>query len=351
MKAARIVAHRAPLVVGEIAEPDLGPGDARVRVEASGICRTDWHTWNGDFGWIGFQVPLPIVPGHEFGGTVVEVGGEVARLRVGDRVTVPFVEGCGYCESCAAGRSGICWNLNAPGFTHDGGYAERVRVPNADLNCVKLPDEVDMLAAAALGCRYSTAYQAVVHRGRLNPGEWVSVFGAGGMGLSAVQIASRLGGRVIAIDVRAEALAAAKQHGATATIDVKAAADVAAAVREISGGGAHLSIDCWSRDGATLQSILGLRRGGRHVQAAFTSQAEQGMIAVPADVMCVTEIEFLGCAVTSHARYPELLNLLVSGHLAPEALVTKRIALEEASESMFALDRLETVGMHVITAF
>lgn len=351
MKAAQIVAHREPLVVGEVADPKIGPADAIVKVEANGMCRSDWHTWNGDWEWFGGLPPLPVIPGHEFGGTVVEVGADVSDVQVGDRVTVPFTEGCGRCESCKRGHSSICWNVVFPGYSHSGGYGELVGVLNADLNCVKIPDSIAMVSAAGLACRYSTAYNGLVHMGRLMPGEHVAVFGSGGMGLSAVQIAAALGGQVIAVDVRDEALELARQQGAVATINAKATPDVPDAIKELTGGGAHLSIDCLTRYGSSVQSLLSLRRCGRHVQAGITTKEDSGMMTIPVDLIGLLELQFLGCSATAHTRYPELLNLVAAGKLKPAELVTKQINISEVNESMRALDNFETLGCHVITSF
>lgn len=351
MKAATIVAHRKPLEVGEVADPKIGPQDAIVRVEAEGMCRSDWHTWNGDWGWVGFLPPLPIIPGHEFGGTVVEVGSEVERVKAGDRVTVPFTEACGRCEACWQGRSTLCHNINAPGYTHNGGYAELAAVLNADFNCIKLPDSIDTLTASALSCRYTTAFNAVNRMGRIQAGQWVTVFGTGGMGLCAVQIAAQSGGQVIAIDIKDDALALATKNGAVATINSTKVDDVPGAVKEISGGGAHLSIDCHSRGAVPVTSLLGLRRGGRHVNAGLTSQEEQGMVALPTDLINVLELEYVGCSATPHIKYPELFAFVANGRLKPQDLVTRKINISEASDAMSALDRNETLGMVAITSF
>jgi D-arabinose 1-dehydrogenase-like Zn-dependent alcohol dehydrogenase len=236
-----------------------------------------------------------------------------------------------------------------PGYNHSGGYGTLVGMSNADLNCIPLPDQIDAVAAAGLSCRYSTAFNAIVHMGRMQPGEWVVVVGAGGMGVSAVQIAAVLGGRVVAVDIRDEALEFARLHGAEHTINAGTIDDVPGAIKEITGGGAHLSIDCHTRNGSTAQSLLGLRRRGRHVQAGITCKEDSGVMALPVDLISLLELQFLGCSATSHARYPELLGLVAGGRLRPADLVTKRISLDEVTESMQALDRYDTIGCHVIT--
>src|SRR4051794_9554153 len=185
--------------------PDPGPpaGGVLIRVAATGLCRSDWHGWRGHDP----DIRLPHVPGHEFAGTVAAVGERVTAWRPGDRVTAPFVCACGSCPECLAGNQQVCHRQEQPGFTHWGSYAEFVVVHHAEVNLVRLPEDVDFCAAAALGCRFATAFRAVVAQARVRPGEWVSVYGCGGAGLSAVMIAAAAGARVVAVDVSPEALA------------------------------------------------------------------------------------------------------------------------------------------------
>src|SRR5215218_7888799 len=215
-------------------DPEPAPHGAVVRVAASGLCRSDWH------GWMGHDPDIrrfPHVPGHELAGIVESVGADVRRWRAGDRVTVPFVCACGACEQCAAGDHQICDRQTQPGFTHWGSFAELVALDRADVNLVALPDGVGFDAAAALGCRFATAYRALLQVGRLQPGEWVAVHGCGGVGRSAVMIAVAAGTRVVAVDVSEAALALARTAGAE--IAVTAGTDV----RDLTGGGAHVSLD------------------------------------------------------------------------------------------------------------
>ncbi|MCW2606757.1 MAG: Alcohol dehydrogenase GroES domain protein, partial [Frankiales bacterium] len=178
-----------PLEVREVDAPRPSPGGVVVRVEATGVCRSDWHAWQGHDP----DVVLPHVPGHELAGVVEEVGAGVVRHRAGDRVTVPFVCACGRCPQCAAGEHQVCPHQTQPGFTHWGSYAELVALEAADVNLVALPEQVDATTAASLGCRYATAFRAVVQQGRVRPGEWVAVHGCGGVGLGAVQVAVAAG--------------------------------------------------------------------------------------------------------------------------------------------------------------
>jgi D-arabinose 1-dehydrogenase-like Zn-dependent alcohol dehydrogenase len=220
----------------EVDEPEADSHDAVIKVEATGVCRSDWH------GWMGHDpdIRLPHVPGHEFSGTVASVGSAVKRWRAGDRVTVPFVCACGTCDACLAGDHQVCEHQTQPGFTHDGSFAEYVRIDHADTNLVRLPDSVDFVSAAALGCRFATAFRAVREHGRVHQGQWVAVHGCGGVGLSAVMIATMLGAKVIAVDVSPGALDLARDLGAVATLDATTVHDVGTAVINLTDGGAHV---------------------------------------------------------------------------------------------------------------
>lgn len=350
MRAAVMTAFRQPLEVKQVPDPTPGPRDAVIRVQAEGICRSDWHAWMGDWTWFGFSPQLPVVMGHEMGGVVEAVGSEVRRLKPGDRVTVPFHEGCGVCAYCLSGRPNLCDNVQVPGFSHDGGYAQFARIPNADFNCITLPEGVDALTAAAMGCRYMTAYHAVTMQGRVQPGQWVAVHGAGGVGLSAVQIAAAAGANVIAVDIDDAKLEKARQEGAVATVNARAA-KAPEAIREITKGGAHVSIDALGIGDTVISSVTCLRKGGRHVQVGLTTQKEQGMVALPVDVMVLMELEFVGSLGNPHPKYAELLALVERGRLNPKALVTREVALEEASNVLQAMTDFKTIGFNVITDF
>lgn len=350
MKAARLEETREPLALIDVAEPKATPGSVVLKVEAEGVCRTDWHVWNGDWGWVGMSPELPLIMGHEFGGTVVEVGEGVRNVQVGDRVTTPFHEACGKCAYCLRGRSNLCDNLEFIGLTHSGGYAEYTEIRNADYNCIMLPDNVDALSAAAIGCRYMTAFHAVTRQGRMAPGDWVVVYGAGGVGLSAVQIANALGGLVIAVDLADDKLEKATAEGAVHTINAKTQ-DAPAAVREFTDGGAHVAIGGLGSQVVIDSAIMSLRKGGRLAQVGLTSQAEQGRVAIPIDHIIESEIEIVGSVGNPHADYPSLLNLVSKGVLQPSRIVGQRLALSEVQGVLDAMDSFETIGFSVITEF
>src|SRR3954463_2137693 len=228
MKALRYDEFKGPLRVVDVPEPAPSPAGVVVRVGASGICRSDWHGWQGHDP----DIVVPHVPGHELAGTVDAVGDGVRRYRVGDRVTVPFINACGRCAQCAAGEHQVCPHQTQPGFTHWGSLAQYVALDAADVNLVALPDGLPMTPAATLGCRYATAFRAVVQVAGVRPGEWVAVHGCGGVGLSAVQIAAAAGARVVAVDVNPAALELARALGAEHA--VQGTNDVPAAVAELT---------------------------------------------------------------------------------------------------------------------
>lgn len=339
-----------PLELQDVPDPTPGQGEVVVEVEAEGICRTDWHVWNGDWGWVGLTPTLPLTMGHEFGGTVVAVGDGVSAVRVGDRVTTPFHESCGRCRYCLSGRSNLCDDMHFIGLTHDGGYARYTVIRNADFNCIQLPDTVDALSAAAIGCRYMTAFHAVTQRGQMSAGQWVVVCGSGGIGLSAVQIATALGGRVIAVDIAESKLEKAIAEGALHAVN-SSKVDMVEAVRDITGGGADLAIGGIGVGSLVEASVLSLRKGGRLAQVGLTSQAEQGYVRLPLDHIIESEIEIVGSVGNPHVNYPRLLGLVEIGVLQPSRIVGETLPLEKASGVLASMDTFETLGFSVITSF
>jgi D-arabinose 1-dehydrogenase-like Zn-dependent alcohol dehydrogenase len=327
-------------VLGTWPDPACPHDGVVVRVGATGVCRSDWHAWMGHD-----PVPLPHVPGHELAGTVHAVGPSVARWRAGDRVTVPFVCGCGRCPSCEAGDTHVCPRQTQPGFTGPGSFAELVAVHAADTNLVRLPDSLDDVTAASLGCRLATAYRAVVTHGRLQPDQWLAVHGCGGVGLSAVLVATALGARVVAVDVSREALARATELGATATV---LGPDPAAAIQELTGGGAHVSMDAVGSPQAAVASVRSLRRRGRHVQVGLLL-GDQATPPLPMDLVVAHELSVHGSHGMPAHQYDELLELVADGRLDPSLLVGRVIGLAEAPAALVAMSEpATTVGMTVV---
>jgi alcohol dehydrogenase len=339
VRAVQFQTYAGPLDLVDLAEPPAPDDGAVVRVEATGICRSDWHGWRGHDP----DITLPHVPGHEFAGVVHAVGRAVRLWRGGERITAPFVCGCGTCGSCARGDQQVCERQTQPGFTHDGSFAEYVVVRHADVNLVRLPDTVDAISAAALGCRFATAFRAVVQQGRAAPGQWVAVYGCGGVGLSAVMIATASGARAVAVDVSPDALALAMELGAEMSInpsvvagstDVAESGDIAAGaarvgamVREATGGGVSLSIDAVGSLSTCAAAVHSLARRGRHVQVGLLPPV-LGIPPIPMERVIGAELEIVGSHGMAAHAYPQLLAAVEAGALRPDRLVTRRVGLD-----------------------
>jgi len=317
-----------------------------IKVEATGLCRSDWH------GWMGHDpsIKLPHVPGHELAGTVAAIGSSVRKWKPGDRVTVPFVAACGHCAECASGNQQVCENQYQPGFSAWGSYAEYVAIDFADANLVRLPDAMDYATAASLGCRFVTSFRAVVDQGRVQPGEWVAVHGCGGVGLSAVMIASAMGANVVAIDLADDKLDMARKLGAAATINGKTEPNVVKAVKQATGGGAHVSLDALGHPVTCANSINNLRRRGRHVQVGLML-ADHAKPQIPMSKVIAYELEIRGSHGMQAWRYPPMLDMISAGLLKPELLIGRTLALDEAPQALMAMDRFEGTGIGVVTRF
>lgn len=312
-----------------------------VEVKATGMCRSDWHGWAGHE-----DIAFPHVPGHELAGVIVDVGSQVRRWKSGDRVTVPFVCGCGRCEWCRSGQAQVCPDQQQPGFTYWGSFAEYVALPAADVNLVSVPEHVDLTTAASLGCRFGTAYRALVGRAHLREGEWVTIIGAGGVGLSAVMIARALGARVIAVDRNLEALAIAQELGAEHTV-LADGTEVPAAISELTSGGSHVAVDAVGSEQTAADAILGLRRQGRHVQVGLLPPVE-GHPRVPMERVIGWELDLLGSHGMAAADYPEMMTLIRQGALQPQRLIERTIGLDGAAELLPVFDQATVAGMTII---
>ncbi|MEH0423530.1 zinc-dependent alcohol dehydrogenase family protein [Streptomyces sp. B21-083] len=343
MRAVVFERYGEPAEVREVPDPVPAPHGVVVRVEATGLCRSDWH------GWMGHDpdITLPHVPGHELAGVVEAVGARVSGWRAGDRVTVPFVCACGSCPSCAAGDQQVCERQTQPGFTHWGSFAEFVALDHADVNLVAMPEGMSFGTAASLGCRFATAYRAVVQQGRVAAGEWVAVHGCGGVGLSAVMIAAASGARVVAVDVSPGALELARKFGAAACVNAATTGDTAAAVRELTGGGAQLSLDALGSPVTCAASVNGLRRRGRHVQVGLLPSST-GSTPVPMARVIALELELLGSHGMAAHTYPPMLELVRAGVLRPDLLVTSTIPLTESPPALAAMGAAPGAGVTVI---
>jgi D-arabinose 1-dehydrogenase-like Zn-dependent alcohol dehydrogenase len=324
--------------VQEVPSPEVQPGGVVVKVEATGLCRSDWHGWQGHDS----DIVLPHVPGHELAGTIAAVGKGVEGWAVGDRVTSPFICACGTCEQCVSGNHQVCPNQLQPGFNYWGSFAEYVALPFAQVNLVRLPDELDFATAAGLGCRFATSYRAVRQVGRVVAGETVVVFGCGGVGLSAVMIAAALGARVVAVDTNPEALALASKYGAGEV--VTAGPEAVARILELTDGGAQVTMDALGSNDVVQDALRSLRPRGRHLQVGLLPAGVQ----LDVSRLIGQELEWLGSHGMAAHHYPEMLELVASGELKPAELITHTISLAEVPAALEALTVGTPAGVTVI---
>lgn len=346
MRAAVIESFEAPLTIQEVPDPVPADDSVVIRVRANSICRSDWHAWVGHFD----DVELPHVPGHELAGEVEAVGRHVRRWKRGDRITTPFVGGCGACGECLSGNHQVCQDAEYLGFTRWGSFAELCEVPNADVNGVALPEEIDFVSGASLGCRFVTAQRAIVDQGEVRPGEWVAIHGCGGVGLSAAMIASAAGARVIGVDINPDALDLAGSVGAEVTLNAKDVEDVPGAIMDLTGGGADMSVDALGRATTFANSISCLRTRGRHVQIGILA-GDDANPPLSMDDVLYKELKVIGSYGMQAHRYPLLLQQILSGKLQPQKLITKRVGLEEASDVLRAMGQYSHFGITVIDRF
>jgi alcohol dehydrogenase len=346
MRAAVYREFEKPLSIQNLPDPTPSDGGVVIRVKATGLCRSDWH------GWMGHDpdIRLPHVPGHEIAGVVEATGKDVVRWKIGDRVTLPFVCGCGNCSQCASGNHQVCDNQFQPGFTHWGSFAEFVAIDYADVNLVHLPDEINFVTAASLGCRFATSFRAIVDQGKVSAGQWVAVHGCGGVGLSAIMIANSLGANVVAIDVNDEKLDFAKSIGAVATVNATKSVALVEDIVDLTEGGAHVSVDALGSPVTCFNSVTNLRKRGKHIQVGLML-ADHKHPAVPMDKVIANELEIIGSHGMQAHKYSALLAMIQAGKLSPEKLVGKTISLDESLTELTSMDSFDGTGVTVIDSF
>ncbi len=271
---------------------------------------------------------------------------EVGTRQVGERVTVPFVCGCGRCSYCLAGDAQVCPDQYQPGFTGPGSFADLVALPAADLNLVPLPDDLDFVTAAALGCRFATAFRALTAHGRVSEGDRVAVHGCGGVGLSAILVAVALGARVVAVDVSEPALELAGELGAEDL--VPGGPDAVRRIVDLTQGGAHVSVDAVGSSETAVASVSCLRPRGRHVQVGLLL-GEHATPPLPMGLVVAKELVIHGSHGMAARDYPAMLALVTSGALRPDRLVGSVIGLEEAGAALAAMSHpAATAGVTVV---
>jgi alcohol dehydrogenase len=345
MKAILYESFQSLPIITQVPDPSPSKSGVVIEVKATGLCRSDWHSWMGH----DTDIKLPHVPGHEFAGIIQAVGSEVRNWKVGDRVTVPFVAGCGKCPECASGNHQVCDDQFQPGFTNWGSFAEYVAIDRADINLVTLPESMNFQTAASLGCRFATSFRAVVDQGKVTGGQWVAIHGCGGVGLSAIMIANALGANVIAIDIDEKKLELARQIGAVATLNAKEIA-VVEAIREISNGGVHVSVDALGSPVTLFNSVSCLRKRGKHIQVGLLL-ADQINSPIPMNLVLSKELEIYGSHGMQAWRYPEMMQMITSGKMNPELLIGRTISLEAGAKALTEMNEFRDAGVTIIDQF
>ncbi|MDT0607146.1 zinc-dependent alcohol dehydrogenase family protein [Croceitalea rosinachiae] len=346
MRAAVFEKFQGNITIQNVPDPSPKKDGVVLKVTATGLCRSDWHGWMGHDA----DIKLPHVPGHELVGTIVSKGENVKKFKIGERVTVPFVCGCGNCEECKTNNQQVCNYQSQPGFTHWGSFAEFVALDYADINLVKLPNEISDITAATLGCRFITSYRAVVAQGKVTENQYVAIHGCGGVGLSAIMIAKSLGAKVIGIDINRDNLNLAKEFGAIATINATQVENVSKAVKEISNGGVHVSIDALGSSETCFNSIANLKKRGRHIQVGLVTGNHVNP-KIPMDLVIANELEIVGSHGMQAHKYPEILNSIIDGRLQPDKLIKDTISLHTATTILPQMNEFKHHGVLIINSF
>ena len=343
MKAAIFARFSGPIDIQDVPDPQVPDDGVVLKIDATGICRSDWHGWKGH----DHDIQLPHVPGHELAGTIVEAGKDIRNFKPGERVTMPFVAGCGHCGPCLSGNQQVCDHQFQPGFTHWGSFAQYLAIHYADMNLVRLPDDLDSVSAASLGCRFATAFRALEAQARVRAGDWVAIHGCGGVGLSAIMIAKAMGARILAMDIQEDKLDMARKLGADVVFNSLEVPDVVSAIKDVTGGGAQVSMDALGSRQTCFNSIACLAKKGRHVQVGLML-ADQSRPEIPMDLVVARELEIYGSHGIQAHRYDVLLALVASGRLHPELLVTDRYDLVQGIAFLQKMDEFPGTGIRVI---
>ncbi len=318
MKAVRIVEIGRPLEMCEVAVPDPGPGEIRVKVQAAGICHSDVHYRDG----AGSVAYLPITPGHEVAGVIDKLGAEVADVAVGDRVALHYLVTCGQCDYCARGLEQFCRRVRMLGKDVDGGYAEYIVVPAR--NAIPIADSVDVAAAAIMMCSSATAFHAL-RKARMRAGDRVAVFGVGGLGMSALQLARACGAaEVYAIDVDPAKLKAAQAYGAYPIDPAEGSPDQQ--LRDATQGrGVDVALEFAGLPLTQQQALASLAVHGRLALA--------GISRAPFEVdsyatVINREVEIVGVSDHLHGELPTLMEFTRRGLLDLDSVIAERIPLD-----------------------
>jgi 2-desacetyl-2-hydroxyethyl bacteriochlorophyllide A dehydrogenase len=336
MKAVQLIEPGKPLQLREVPMPAVGPTDVLVQVMAAGICHSDAHYRSG----LSPVEPLPLTLGHEVAGIVAEVGTAVTRLNPGDRVCIHYMTTCGDCEYCNQANEQFCTNGQMIGKYRDGGYAEYIVVPAR--SAFMLPDEIPFEQGAVMMCSSSTSLHALM-KTRLIPGETVAIFGAGGLGMAAIQLAYALGAATVyAVDIKEDKLILAKTFGA---VPVNATRyDPVASLTDLTNGrGVDVALELIGLPATMQQAVQSLAILGR---AGIVGLSAKAFSITPYTELLNKEAEIIGVSDHLAAEMPLLIDFVRRGKLDLNNMITETVFLEEAPIN-HVLDRLDGFGKGV----
>ena len=328
MRAAVLRGSGQPLSIEEVPTPEPGPGEVRLRVVACGFCHTDLHYL--DHG-VPTAKPPPVILGHEIAARVDQPGPGGEEIAAGTVVLVPAVLPCGRCAYCRTGRENICPEMRMVGNHMDGGFAEYLIVPRKDL--IFLPPEIDPVKGSVIADALTTPYHAVTHRARVQPGERVAVIGCGGIGINVVQMAAAAGALVVAVDLREEKLAAARELGATWVLNPGDQGDISKEVRRLVGDAVDVAFEAVGSPTTIGLAFSALRRGGRLCLVGYT----RSPATFPAHRTMFLEYTIVGSLGCRPADYPRVIELVRRGRVQLDPIVTGEVSLEAIG---VAADRL-----------
>jgi 6-hydroxycyclohex-1-ene-1-carbonyl-CoA dehydrogenase len=337
MKAAVFHGSEDGLKVEDIPIPSAGPGQILVKVAACGVCHTDLHYI--EHGVPTFKKP-PVVLGHEASGIVEDVGADVDNVSKGQRVLIPAVLTCGKCRFCRMGRENICSDMQMLGNHFDGAYAEYVAVPAKDV--LDLPESIPLEDASIIADALSTPYHAVKNRARVRPGDTVAVFGCGGVGINAVQLAAAAGAQVIAVDTNERKLQWASEFGAAETVNASKVERVSKEIKKLTGGGVDIAMEVIGNPRTIEEAFESVRIGGRLCVVGYTHEA----ISIIAGKIMFKELDIVGSLGCPPGEYVPLIRMVELGKIDLSRLVTHRFALDEiqsAFDVMKAGDSLRSI--------
>ena len=337
MRAALFHGPGKPLTVEEVETPKVSPGEALVKVAACGVCATDLHYLHGT---PTFKKP-PLILGHEVSGCIETVAPDVTGYRPGEPVLVPAVLSCGECLNCRRGRDNLCERMVMPGNHADGGFAEFIKVPARNL--VRLPEGLPLQESAVISDAVSTPFHAVRNRGRVQGGDRVAIFGCGGVGINAVQIAAALGATVLAVDIDPKKLAQARELGASEAFNPKEG-DVPKAIRKLTKGGVDVAFEIVGKPQVLDQAFGSVRAGGTLVTVGYSEETWNFAV----HRVMFREMSVIGSLGCCSADYPTILGMVQSGKIRLGPVVGDRFPLEKINEALANLEKGTVSGRQLI---